>query len=145
MKTTIHSLTDLKQFGINILTGESCALSRRLLCDVTQKGKDLVMKALGVNDMSLSADWNGHDAVGSILLERNTLETCGILALLGEPGILEVWVNDQGHIHGLDQELLDSYAENKVVLDMDNWRKYRKFNSGSRGDRNVHQMSGRTS
>ena len=143
MNTTITSLNDLRHYGINMLTGESCALSRRLLCDVTQKGKDLIMKALGVHDMSLAPDWNGHDAVGSILLDRETLETCAILALLDEPEVKEVWVNEVGHIHGLDRELLNSYVKNKAYLDTDKWRKYRKFER-SVGGRNIHQMSGRT-
>lgn len=148
MKTnTIHSLSDLKQFGINVLTGESCALSRRYLCDVTQEGKNLVMKALGVNDISLAPDWNGHDAVGSILLERDTLETCGILALLDEPDIKEVWVESiSGHMRGATQEDIELYKENATLTGSHpNWRIYRKFGIERRGDRNIHQMSGRTS
>lgn len=141
MKTNaIYSLNDLNQFGINVLTGESCALSRRLLCDVTQEGKDLIIKALGVQDIELAQDWNGGNAIGSILLERETLETCGVLALLEE--YQEVWVNERGHIHGFTEENLLRYEENKEHLDMDKWRKYRKFGRQV-GGRNVHQMSGR--
>ena len=53
---TIRNLSDLRPFGIDLLTGESCALSRRLLCDVTEEGKSLILKALGLREISMAAD-----------------------------------------------------------------------------------------
>ncbi len=141
----IHSLTDLRPHGINVLTGESCAFSRRLLCDVTKAGRDLILKALGIPDVSLSSPWNGpwdnEPVVGSILLDRETLQTICILALFEMPGTVEVWQEPDGTFHGLDIVRLAQWEESDWRL-TDGWRKYRTF--GSMG-RNVHQMSGRTS
>ncbi len=143
MKTnTIHSFNDLKQFGIDILTGESCALSRRLLCDVTEEGRNLVIKALGVPDISLSAPWN--DGVGSILLERDTLKTLCILALFEDKNCLEVWeFKKDGSFHGLDLENLGLWNDYDKNENADNYEKIRKYKLFNSKDRNVHQFSGR--
>ena len=42
---TIHCWNDLSAYGIELLTGEACGLSYRLLCDVTAAGKKLIEKA----------------------------------------------------------------------------------------------------
>lgn len=144
MKTnTIHSLNDLRPYGINVLTGESCALSRRLLCDVTKEGRDLILKALGIPDISLPSPWNNswdnEPVVGSILLDRETLQTICILALFESKETLEVWGDESGIFHAMDDDLITRY-ENETHL-TNGWRKYRT--SGTMG-RNVHQMSGRT-
>lgn len=141
---TIHSFNDLRQYGINVLTGESCALSRRLLCDLTEAGRSLVIKALGIPDISLSADWNGGDAVGSMLLDRETLRTCAILALFQDPEVFEVW-EDQRSIYfmGLTEEDLNRHKEEQAGRfdpSVDYLRTYRLFRNQ---DRNLHQMSGR--
>lgn len=141
---TIYSFNDLRFYGVNVLTGESCAFSRRLLCDVTAKGRDLVLKALGIPDISLSAPWNNYwnsePVVGSILLDRETLQTIIILALFGKEGTVEVWCDESGTFYGLDEDRLEQY-QNAKWQSTDGWRKYRNF--GTVG-RNQHQMSGRT-
>ena len=148
MKTNvIHSLNDLRPHGINVLTGESCAFSRRLLCDVTKAGRDLILKALGIPDISLPSPWNGpwdnEPVVGSILLDRETLQTICILALFEMPGTVEVWQEPDGTFHGLDNERLSQWEESAQRWQLtDTWRKYRTF--GTMG-RNQHQMSGRIS
>ncbi len=145
MKTTIHSFSDLQTWGINLLTGESDALSRRLLCDVTIEGKNLVMKALGVPDISLPRPWNGAPAIGSILLDRETLRTLCILALFENPATLEVWESDDGYsFNAIDADLLQRYKESGY--DTDNYKKYRIPERGSRANfRNEHQFTGRIS
>lgn len=45
--TTLHSLADLSQFGVGILTGEADPFGMRLLCDLTEDGRDLVCAYLG--------------------------------------------------------------------------------------------------
>lgn len=45
---TIQSNRDLEQFGIVMLTGESCAYSKRILCDLTQTGYHIFCKCFGL-------------------------------------------------------------------------------------------------
>ena len=52
---TISSWHDLEPFGVIFLTAESCALSYRYLCDLTAKGRKILIRTLGVPDISLSA------------------------------------------------------------------------------------------
>lgn len=136
---TIRSLSDLRPYGINLLTGESCALSRRLLCDVNEHGKSLILKALGLREISMAADWNGGDAIGSILLDRETLQTITILALFEDESTIEVW-EDGGAFSAMDAETLHYYNNADPTI-TENIRKYRIPN---RTGRNVHQMTGRT-
>jgi hypothetical protein len=49
----INCWDDLRPFGIDALTGEACGLSYHLLCDVTQKGKRTIEKALGAAELVL--------------------------------------------------------------------------------------------
>lgn len=45
---TIQSNRDLEQFGIVMLTGESCAYSKRILCDLTWTGYQIFCKCFGL-------------------------------------------------------------------------------------------------
>lgn len=73
----IHTWSDLRQFGINALTGEACAYSMRLLCDVNEDGRDALCDYLGIKPEGFNAPWNStvHEklALGSIMLSRETL------------------------------------------------------------------------
>lgn len=40
---------DLRPYGIIALTGESCGLMYRILCDVTERGRLILAKALGIS------------------------------------------------------------------------------------------------
>jgi hypothetical protein len=68
----------LEDFGINILTGERCAFSMRLLCDMNADGVALVQDFLGLPVMSsFEKNWNsfvnGQEAVASIMLTREMI------------------------------------------------------------------------
>jgi len=52
---------DLRPYGIAILTGEACGLSYRILCDVTERGKQTIQKALGITSLGLPDNWNHGD------------------------------------------------------------------------------------
>ena len=68
----INCWNDLAPFGIEILTGEACGLSYRLLCDVTEKGRKVLSVAFGIPDFTLAEAWNTgtkeEPHIGSILL-----------------------------------------------------------------------------
>ena len=99
MKTIVR-WDHLSEFGIIPLTGESCGLGYRILCDVTAKGKIILEKCLGIPDLRLPPNWNtGSEAephVGSIMLAPELLVPIAVFALL-ENGCKEVWkVENQG-------------------------------------------------
>lgn len=68
-------VTDFVQYGINILTGEACAYCQRLLCDLSDNGKQLIADYLSIGTECFRSNWNstvGEDkATGSIMLPYN--------------------------------------------------------------------------
>ena len=143
----INCWDDLRPFGIDLLTGEACGLSYRLLCDVTQKGKQTIEKALGVKRLGLPEGWNRGDPhdphVGSIMLVPELLIPLAIFALL-EHGCREVWRTKSGGLVGIepddDPERVE--AAQRLYTDSDNFVRRYAY-AGTAGDRNRHQMSGR--
>lgn len=72
----IQSNKDLEQFGIVLLTGEACAYSRRILCDMTITGYKIFCKCYGFkpvpsteNNM-INPAWN-KDSYQSVLSAYN--------------------------------------------------------------------------
>ena len=57
MKTIVR-WDHLSEFGIVPLTGESCGLGYRILCDVTAKGKNILEICHGIPDLNLPPSWN---------------------------------------------------------------------------------------
>jgi hypothetical protein len=61
---TIHLGNDTyRDIGINILTGEACALSMRLLCELTKDAMDLYLEYTGIQiniDAVSTSQWNNH-------------------------------------------------------------------------------------
>ena len=76
---------DLRPFGIDVLTGEACGLSYRMLCDVTEKGKRTIQKALGIANLGLPENWNrgdpGDPHIGAIMLAPELLVPLAVFAL----------------------------------------------------------------
>ena len=143
----INCWDDLRQFGIDLLTGEACGLSYRLLCDVTQKGKQTIQKALGVADLGLPDNWNRGDPhdphVGSIMLVPELFIPLAIFALL-EHGCREVWRTKSGGLIGIEpaDEPERVAAVQRLQTETDNLVRRYAY-AGTAGDRNQHQMTGR--
>src|SRR3954469_23798003 len=91
----VHSWNDLERYGIIPLTGESCGLGYRLLCDVTAQGKNVLEKCLGTPNLNLPESWNrGSEQdphVGCIMLAHEMLRPLAVFALL-ESGCKEVYL-----------------------------------------------------
>lgn len=158
MKTLTFS--KLPEIGINPLTGEACAFSMRILCDLSQEGADLMRDYLG---LSASADvfnpnWNSFvgdkPAVASIMVERDMFSKIMIFALFRE-----------GYKYVMASQAYDSYtaysdddlasngalkAAHEGVRDgkAEHVRLYvnpkATSTAPSVGSRNVHQFTGRT-
>jgi hypothetical protein len=144
---TINSWNELRPFGIDALTGEACGLSYRLLCDVTQRGKRTIEKALGVKALDLPENWNrGGDEephVGSVMLAPELLAPLAIFALL-EAGCVEVWRTSSGSLIGIEPtdapERIEAWKQ--FHAQSDNFVRRYTY-GGTAGDRNRHQMTGR--
>ena len=144
---TIHirSWSDLREsFGINMLTGEACAFSMRVLCDVNEDGLALLSDYFGVGDLQLAAQMNSmvgdKPAIGGIMLHRNSLSQLAEFGLFAK-NALGIATQADGTIIGLmDQKAFDAYAN----ANYDIRRNYRVEQPGvTVGSRNVHQATGR--
>ena len=144
---TITCFNDLMPFGIDALTGEACGLSYRLLCDVTEHGRKIVAKALGIPTLTLPEPWNRGTAtdphVGSVLLPFEMLVPLAVFGLL-ESGCREAWLVREGGVIGIepddDPEMIE--ANRRLVGDR-LLRTLAYKGTAEAGDRNVHLMSGR--
>ena len=142
---TISCFEDLSPHGVIPLTGEACGLSYRILCDVTAKGKELLEKVLGVQELGMSENWNrGSETephIGSVMLIPELLTALGVFALL-EQGCKEVWTVRGRGVFGFepndDPQMIHAF---KTVHDKELGRRFGYF--GTAGDRNVHVFTGR--
>lgn len=142
---TIASFGDLAAYGIVPLTGESCGLGYRILCDVTEGGRCILSKALGIPHLTLPESWNrGTDAaphVGSVMLSPEILTPLAVFALL-ESGCRETWLVREGGVIGIEVgDDADAIEANRRLVG-DRLLRVLAYR-GTAGDRNVHVMSGR--
>lgn len=68
--------SQLEEFGITCLTGEACGVGLRVLCDVTEEGRDLLREFFRMSVVAES--WNG--GVGSVMLPYSCLEDLWLYA-----------------------------------------------------------------
>lgn len=145
---------DLEDFGIDMLTGEACGLSMRLLCDVTERGKVLIERFFGGTiTVKPGSNWNGGNKadphVGSILLPSGVFSDLAAFCLIIDAGAGEnVATCEDGRAmswtweeleHRTTQELRESWEKTYGVK-----RYYRRSTGPGTGDRNTHAFSGRT-
>jgi hypothetical protein len=141
----IESWSDLEPYGIIPLTGESCGLGYRILCDVTERGRRVLAKTFGITTFTLAENWNrGHNDdphVGSIMLAPEMLVPIAMFALL-DVGCLEVWVIEPRRVVGIassdSSEAVEAFRQ-----DVRRISARRLAPHGTAGDRNIHVMSGR--
>lgn len=150
MDVSIDGWSHLKTYGIDALTGEACALSNRLLCDLNEEGKDHIISFLGLDEMGAASpnvfapNWNsGRDmatpAVASIMLPKSCFVEL-TMHILQRKGFEEYLVDTQHRI---------VYATMRPVSDA--WRYLVANASGHyrkgwfpQSTSNEHQMSGRS-
>jgi hypothetical protein len=148
MEIDLSNLRSLDQVGIAVLTGEACAYGLRLLCDLNEDGVSLVTRCFGMSPTTpLAKNWNVHvggkPAVASVMLGRDVFHTLARFALYdrGYRYIIESgteWTNLKG-VNELPAWVHDGADRSAYVRIRTN----PKNPSNSRGDRNIHQMSGR--
>lgn len=84
-KYFFNGIRDLSKVGMICLTGEACAIGMRLLFDVTEEGRKIVCKTLGLPlDTKLAESWNNGSVdnphVGSIFLTFDMWQAFAITA-----------------------------------------------------------------
>lgn len=140
----LNSNRDLEKYGVNPLTSESCGYGLRLLCDLTEHGCELMDAFLGGVEVT-SDNWNhGSEAdphVKSIMLPYGILRDLKVYILLHVEQMKYVVVFPDGCMSGTnDDEVLEEIRKHDTDIHV-----YSNYNqSNTRGGRNVHQMSGRS-
>lgn len=103
----IDSLRQLEEYGIVPLTGESDAHMYRVLCDVTQQGKAIIERTLGMQ-ITPAENWNSGSAsdphVGSFLLPHEFVSPFAVFCLLSSTMVTEVWLMKDGTVIGFEVE-----------------------------------------
>ena len=139
----IDGIRDLEPYGIDGLTGESDAHLYRILCDVTARGKAIVERTMDVR-LTLHENWNrgsaGDPHVGSLLLPFEFVPSIAVFCLLSDPVITEVWLLKDGPVLGFEPE--DADLRQRLRAQHEGGVRH-VFRPRSQ-DRNVHQMSGRS-
>lgn len=91
---SVYPWADLKQFGIEALTGEACVYSLRVLCDLSEAGRTHIAEFFGgIAETGFNANWNSYagsaPAVSSVMLPRGILSDLAQF-LLFQDGALAV-------------------------------------------------------
>jgi hypothetical protein len=150
---SVSSWEHLQQFGINALTGEACAYAQRLLCDVNDDGRMLMVDYLGLPAMmagspAWNSEVNGEPAVASFMLHRNSLMQVAEFAMLrsnpkavvykGREAIMAIYTD---HMMAQYKLLIDAWPS---MTDAWTMRTLGKNTQPHVGSRNTHAYSGRT-
>lgn len=150
LKARMRSWRDLERFGFDVLTGEACGMSMRLLVDISPLAREILESLLSVNFTDDNNSWNHRHEEGwkSIMLARGLFPELAAYCLFfeGYKYVVHVnWRTEAGssyYVEGFKREegLEDFRAmANKVCGN--SWRVW--HNSGTAGLRNRHYMTGR--
>lgn len=138
MGEAVYRWGDLERYGIFLLTGESCGIGMRVLCDLSREGVENLELFFGGNlKITEGSNWNGsNNAVASILLPRGILnELAAFLLLKASGGMVVV---EQGGIYQVeDGDHPEEFGEAGVIF------RVQPGAALDQGIRNRHLMSGR--
>ena len=156
MAVHIHTWNDLQRYGINSLTGEACSYSQRLLCDLNEKGVDLVREYFGLMivlnpQAQFARNWNtqvnGAPAIASIMLPRSLFGDLAKFILFHvEKCDMACWRRDNGWNGYMMDELPPEMTDERMrTLFPDGvYRNPMSVAERGAGSRNRHQFTGRT-
>ena len=105
---TMRDWNDLRNYGVNFLTGEACAVGKRLLCDVSDQGRRLLCQVFGLPvNTRFAENWNssvnGQPAIGSIFLPPSMFTFIAAMILL-QTGCKCAVVVENGQVIGIDPD-----------------------------------------
>lgn len=144
---SISSWSEFNEFGINLLTGEACAFGQRILCDLNEDGVNWINRFFSTN-IDSGNNWNSmvgeKPSVASIMLTKATLNEIAVFILFCEGYSLVA--KSQGVVVGFDNESWERhkhfYEDAKSIQIIRNIKNH--DSNVSKGDRNIHQFTGRT-
>lgn len=165
---TLHDMHDLKEYGIEQLTGEACGIGLRVLCDLSPDGVALIEEFLSVKLDDQNNSWNHQSQTGwkSIMLPYSIFNDLMVYVLAKEyPYVVKVdWHTNWANAHyvegfSLKEDYLDfKESANRIYVTdartpkeiedgaeprpRSHWRVY--ISSGTAGMRNRHEWTGRT-
>jgi len=95
---TVNVFDSLKEFGIDVLTGEACALSMRLLCELTPEMMETYLAYTGIKvsiEQVKHSDWNNPEKY-AVFLTHEVMEDLVIMRLMDENElVVEILPNEQ--------------------------------------------------
>lgn len=105
---TMRDWNDLRHYGVNFLTGEACAVGKRLLCDVSDQGRRLLCQVFGLPpNTAFTENWNsqvnGQPAIGSIFLPPSLFTFISAMIFL-ETGCKCAVAVENGQVIGIDPD-----------------------------------------
>lgn len=140
----IERMQHLEEYGIVPLTGESDAHMYRILCDVTKRGQRIIERTLALG-ITPAENWNSGSPsdphVGSFLLPQEFVAPLAVFCLLSDPNITEAWLMKDDTVIGFGVEDVAEKGQYQTRFR----DRVRKIFQARPSDRNVHQMSGRSS
>lgn len=156
MAAHIHHRNDLQKYGINPLTGEACAYSMRTLCDLSEKGVDLLREFLGLMvvlnpQTQFPKNWNskvGDDpAVASFMLPNGMYGDLCKFILFHVEKMHYVYRSPDGGWYGYSLSDFNlNAAAFKRLEESGEWERWvnTRSEAEAEGSRNIHQATGRT-
>lgn len=141
----VFNWADMKQFGIDYLTGEACGYGIRSLFDLDKRGRKLVADFFGLDPQMFADNWN-NDGEVSVMLPRSCLHDLAVFCLLMSGCKLVVTFEGQSGIHGAVHD--DEVEQLKRIMqDEKQYPKvdecYRPKGDAINGSRCTHQFTWR--
>ena len=100
--------TTSAHYGINFLTGEACAVGKRLLCDVNDQGRKLICSVFGLpSNTTFAENWNssvnGEPSIGSIFFPPHLFAFLAAMICL-QTGCKCAVVVATGEVYGIEPD-----------------------------------------
>ncbi len=149
MTVRVHNWADMQQYGVSPLTGEACAYSMRVLCDLNEDGAKLIQQFFGLPAFpapAFAGNWNGtvngKPSIGSIMLPHGAMNDLTRFAMFSVSKC--VVVVEQGGYTGYSAEEAKEYHDMLEVWVENGHKTYSNFAAPRAVEgRNIHAMSGR--
>jgi hypothetical protein len=134
---------ELRHYGINPLTGEACPFGLRVLTDLTERGRRIVLDMLGA-ECTLARNWNSGSEF-SMMIPRSLFQDLYVWCLISE-GIDEIIISDVGVCGRTASDTDEEWSEFYEHLTHFEEHPRRIWPTGGprRGTRMIHAMSDRS-